>query len=138
MLEDSQGSSAPGSGTGGYATSVPAHAELSFVIPAYNAADFLGEAIESVISNDLPCRYEIVVVDDASSDSTPEVVARYVKRHPATVRTARNKRNLGGGAIRNRAIELASGAVLYMLDADNVLLPNTVAPQLALLDDQTH
>lgn len=105
---------------------------LSFIVPAYNCAHTVAEAINSALSQRLSVPIEIVTVDDGSTDGTPAVLSSLAEQHPE-VRTGRNESNLGGGATRNRAIALARGDLLYMLDSDNVLPPEVVQPQLDLL-----
>lgn len=104
---------------------------ISFVIPAFNCAKTLRETVESIVAQDLD-PYEVVIVDDASSDATPAVLTDLVGRHPA-VRWKRNTSNRGGGATRNVAISQAHGDILYMVDSDNVLPPDIVEAQLAVM-----
>jgi glycosyltransferase involved in cell wall biosynthesis len=94
---------------------------LSFITPAYNTAVFLSATLESTLSQQLDVPFEVVVVDDASSDETPAVIARYRERFPDLLRSFRNEENRGGGATRNRAIGEARGELLYIVDSDNIL-----------------
>ena len=89
---------------------------VSVIIPTYNHARFLGEAIESA-ARQTWSRVEIVVIDDGSTDNTPEVVARY----PA-VRYFRTDQ-VGVSAARNEGIRRSNGQFLIFLDADDRLLP---------------
>ena len=88
---------------------------VSVVIPCYNQAHFLGEAIESVLAQTYP-HLEIVVVDDGSTDNTGEVAARY-----PGVRYVRQE-NQGLAAARNTGLRHSSGDYLVFLDADDRLL----------------
>ncbi len=100
-------------------TSKPGPALVSVVIPCYNQAHFLGEAIESVLAQSYP-HLEIVVVDDGSPDNTEEVAARY-----PGVRYVRQE-NQGLAAARNTGLRHSRGDYLVFLDADDRLLPEAV------------
>ena len=92
---------------------------VSVVIPCYNQAHFLSEAIESVLAQSYP-HLEIVVVDDGSTDDTFEVAGRY-----AGVRRIRQD-NQGPSAARNTGIRESKGNYLVFLDADDRLLPKAL------------
>ena len=89
---------------------------VSVIITSYNQARFLSDAIESVLTQTYS-QFEIVVVDDGSTDNASEVVARY----PA-VRYIRQD-NQGLSAARNTGLHESNGAYLVFLDADDRLLP---------------
>ncbi len=89
---------------------------VSVIIPCYRQADFVGEAIESVLAQTHPAR-EIVVVDDGSPDHTSEVV-----RHYSGVRYV-HQDNQGVAAARYKGIQESKGTYLVFLDADDRLLP---------------
>jgi glycosyltransferase involved in cell wall biosynthesis len=94
---------------------------LSFIVTAYNSAGFLSDALDSALAQELDVPCEIVVVDDASTDETPGLIADYERRHPDVIVSGHNEQNLGGGGTRNRAIALSRGELLYVLDSDNVI-----------------
>lgn len=104
---------------------------VSVVIPAYKRADTLPRAIESVLSQDWP-NLEILVVDDASPDKTPEIVARFAAADPR-VRHLRQKANRGVAAARNRGIREARGPLVAFLDADDEWLPGKLVRQVEAL-----
>lgn len=106
---------------------------LSFLIPAYDCEDVIDEAVDSALSQALDAAAEVVIVDDGSSDSTAERLRAWQTRVPDRVRVSFHERNRGGAAARNTAARLATGSLLYMLDADNVLPEGCVASQLALM-----
>ena len=93
---------------------------MSVVIPCYNQAHFLGEAIESVLSQSYT-NFEIVVVDDGSTDNTSEVASRY----PDKVRLIRQE-NKGLSGARNTGIGHSEGEYLVFLDSDDRLLPEAL------------
>jgi glycosyltransferase involved in cell wall biosynthesis len=92
---------------------------VTVVIPCYNQAHFLGEAIESVLAQSYP-DFEIVVVDDGSTDDTSEVAGRYEK-----VRLIRQE-NGGLSAARNAGLGQGRGEYVVFLDADDRLLPEAL------------
>src|ERR671910_2125032 len=101
---------------------------VSVVIPCYNQAHFLGEAIESVLSQTYP-HFEVVVVDDGSPDNTQEVASRY-----PGVRYIRQE-NQGLAGARNAGIRRSNGSYLVFLDADDRLLADALEAGLASLKE---
>jgi len=106
---------------------------LSFLIPVYNGEDVIDEAVESALGQTLDLDSEVVIVDDSSTDSTAQRARAWDARCPERVRLGFHERNRGGAAARNTAVGLATGDLLYVLDADNVLSEGCVASQLALM-----
>jgi glycosyltransferase involved in cell wall biosynthesis len=103
---------------------------VSVVIPCYNQAHFLGEAIESALAQTYP-HLEIVVVDDGSTDNIAAVVAGY-----PGVRCLRQE-NQGLSAARNTGLRHSIGECLVFLDADDRLLPRAIEVGLACLRDHS-
>jgi glycosyltransferase involved in cell wall biosynthesis len=101
---------------------------VSVIIPCHNQAHFLSEAIESVLSQTYP-HFEIVVVDDGSTDNTQEVASSY-----PGVRCVRQE-NQGLAAARNTGIRRSRGEYLVFLDADDRLLPDALEAGLSALKD---
>lgn len=93
--------------------------KVSVVIPCYNQARFLGEAIQSVLCQGYP-DLEIIVVDDGSKDSTEGVASAYAKEDPR-VRLTRQE-NRGLAAARNRGLSEAEGEYVVFLDSDDRLV----------------
>jgi len=104
---------------------------VSVVIPAYNAERFVGAAIESVLAQTFD-DFELIVVDDASSDGT--VVAARAYGADPRVRVVVNDANLGDYPNRNRAATLARGRFLKYHDSDDVMYPHCLATMLPLLE----
>ncbi|GAB4374193.1 MAG: hypothetical protein Kow00121_18270 [Elainellaceae cyanobacterium] len=91
---------------------------VSVIIPCYKQAHYLGEAIESVLTQTYS-HYEIIVVDDGSPDNTAEVAARYPVRYIW-------QENQGLSGARNTGIRASQGQYLVFLDADDRLTPNAL------------
>lgn len=100
---------------------------VSVVIPAYNMAAYIGEAIESLL-NQTYKSLEIIVIDDGSIDSTAEIVRRYPVRY---VKQA----NAGPSVAKNHGLLLATGDYIAVLDADDRSHPERIARQVAFLDE---
>lgn len=100
---------------------VPIDTTVSVVLPTYNRADYLPQAIDSLLAQQRPPE-EIIVVDDGSTDQTAQVLARYVGR----IRTMTNEQNSGKSASLNRAIAVARGSHIWIFDDDDVALPEAL------------
>jgi glycosyltransferase involved in cell wall biosynthesis len=103
---------------------------VSVIVPAHNAAAFLGEALESVVGQGLP-DLEVVVVDDGSTDGTAEVARRF--GHGVQVRTQPRS---GSGHARNVGLAESRGEIVAFLDADDVWVPDKMARQLPVLEKE--
>ena len=89
--------------------------KLSILMPAYNEQRTIGGAIAAVLSTDYGCPFELIVVDDGSSDETPSILGSL--RHPQAV-VVTHPRNLGKGAALQTAARCASGTHLVPFDAN--------------------
>jgi len=101
---------------------------VSVVIPTYNCARYLPEAVDSVLAQTYR-DFETIVVDDGSTDNTPEVLAPYGDQ----IRVIRQA-NAGRSAARNAGVLAAQGEYIAFLDADDLWLPQKLEKQIALLD----
>ncbi len=98
--------------------------KVSVIIPTYNRADLLGEALASALSQPYD-DFEIIVVDDGSTDATPSVLARFADPRLRVVRQA----NQGISGARNAGVAEARGEYIIMLDSDDRWRPN-ILPRL--------
>lgn len=110
-------------------TSPSKRPRVSVVMALYNRETEVAEAIDSVLAQTYE-DFELIVVDDCSTDKSGEVVRRYGDR----VRYIRRNSNGGVGASRNTGIEAARGELLCYCDADDVQLPFRIAAQVAAID----
>lgn len=106
---------------------------VSIVTPAYKAAAFVGQAIESVLAQDYQ-DWEMHIVDDQSPDDTAAVVERYAARDPR-VRLIRQERNGGAAMARNASLEAARGRYVAFLDSDDLWLSGKLSQQLAFMKE---
>lgn len=98
---------------------------ISFVIPAYNCADTLEEAVESIFNGNFEKGDEVIIIDDYSTDNTHAVAERIALRHKE-VCAFRNEQNKGCPASRNVGISKAKNELIFNLDSDNILAPGNV------------
>ena len=98
----------------------PARQGVTIVIPVYNYAEFVGQAIDSALDQTYP-NIEILVIDDGSTDGTPHVLDAYADRIRVITQD-----NLGVSAARNTGLREASHELVGFLDADDILLPGMV------------
>jgi cellulose synthase/poly-beta-1,6-N-acetylglucosamine synthase-like glycosyltransferase len=120
------GSSAPGAKNRRLSMNEPA---VTVVIPAFNAAPFIGDALRSIREQTLK-GVEVLVVDDASTDDTVREATRFAGEMDLTVLT---QPNAGPAAARNRGIQRARSRYCAFLDADDVMLPERLQAQLEML-----
>src|SRR3989344_2440298 len=103
---------------------------ISVIIPSYNRKSIVVEAIRSVFKQE-PRNYEVIVVDDGSSDGTED----YLKSLDLPIKIIR-KENGGVSSARNAGIKVAQGKYVAFLDSDDLWLPGILENQLAYL--QSH
>ena len=104
---------------------------FSIIIPAYNCAHLIGETIESVYKQQFT-DYEIIIVNDGSTDTTDDVISRYSAASSGRI-TVINQENKGEGGARNTGIFTAKGKYLAFLDQDDLWLPWTLETYFQLL-----
>ena len=100
---------------------------VGVIIPSYNCDRYIVQAIESVLMQE-GCSFEIIVIDDGSTDSTEEVLAPYRDR----IRYIKQK-NQGVAAARNHGISVAKAGLIAFLDADDYFFPGKLASQAEIL-----
>lgn len=110
---------------------------FSILIPVYNEQAYLARVVERVLAAPLPdgVERELILVDDCSTDRTPEVIASLVARYPEKIRAFRQPKNQGKGAAIRRAIQETTGDYAIIQDADLEYNPNEYSLVLAPLLD---
>jgi Glycosyl transferase family 2 len=98
---------------------IAAEPMVSVVLRTYEHAPFVAQAIESVLIQEVPFEFELVIGEDRSTDGTRRVVESYAERHPEMVRTVLPAENLGHGAILRRALDATRGRFIAYLDGDD-------------------
>jgi glycosyltransferase involved in cell wall biosynthesis len=98
---------------------------LSVIIPAYNAEQHLMDCLISLTKQKIAVEdFEIIVVDDGSTDTTAKIVTNFAKYHK-NIRLESQK-NMGNGAARNTGVQISKGYYIYFLDADDYLAEDTL------------
>jgi glycosyltransferase involved in cell wall biosynthesis len=108
-------------------------AVVSVVLPCHDGEAFLRETVASVLAQTYAAK-ELVLVDDGSTDGTPEIIAELIADYPGeAIRTVRQA-NAGQAAARNRGIAMASGRYILPLDQDDLIAPEMLAACVETLD----
>ncbi len=108
---------------------------ISIVLPTFNREQYLPRALESIIAQTVD-DWEIIVVDDGSTDGTPDLVSDYARRLGDRLLYLQQP-NRGASASRNRGINAARGRYVAFLDSDDEFLPGKLERQLALFNART-
>lgn len=101
---------------------------VSVIIPTYNRSHLIGRAIQSVL-NQIYQDFEIIVVDDGSTDNTEEVIKKFQKQDKR-IKYICHEKNKGGSAARNTGIKIAKGNYIGLLDDDDEWLPEKLEKQV--------
>lgn len=112
-----------------------ANPKVSVLIPAYNYAHYLSEAIDSVLGQTYK-NFELIVVDNCSTDNTEEIVNNYAK-HDTRIKFVRNQENIGMYRNYNQALLLATGDYIKFLNADDKFEPTLLEKFVNILENDT-
>lgn len=104
--------------------------KISVIMPVYNGEAYLREAIDSILGQTYT-DFEFIIIDDGSTDSSPEIVRSY---EDSRIRFYQNEHNMGVAATLNRGLDLATGEYIARMDADDISLPERFAKQAAYMD----
>lgn len=102
---------------------------VSVIMPVHNGADTIGESIDSVLAQTYK-QWELIIIDDCSSDHTYEVIAGYSDQR---IRYLNLQQNCGVAQARNKGIKMAKGRYIAFLDSDDIWLPEKLCHQLAFM-----
>ena len=103
---------------------------VSIIMPSYNTAPYISETIQSVL-NQTYQNWELIVVDDCSTDNTDQVVA-YIKDE--RIKYFKNEKNSGAAISRNRALRESKGRWIAFLDSDDLWMPEKLEKQIAFME----
>jgi len=92
---------------------------FSIIIPAYNAQNHIGRAIESVLNQDFP-DWEMIIINDGSTDNTKNIILSYISKYPDIRIKLINQLNMGIAAARNSGIRNSRAEFIAFLDADDI------------------
>lgn len=103
--------------------------KVSVIIPAYNGGEYLGEAIQSVLTQSYP-HFELIVVDDKSPEDTSQIIRRFTDPRLQLIVHAENQ---GAVAARKTGVDASSGAIIAFLDQDDLFHPEKLQTHVAFL-----
>lgn len=107
---------------------------VSVIMPTYNSAEFVGESIESILSQTYK-NLELIITDDRSSDNTMEILKEYAKRD-SRIFIQQNEVNGGAGVSRNNSISRARGQYIAFCDSDDRWVPKKLEKQIGFMQSQ--
>ena len=100
--------------------------KLSFILPCYNVAPYIGRCIESIEHQDIPqSEYEVICVDDCSKDDTVQKIKEYQAKYPNIQLICHEVNKTAGGA-RNTGMDAAKGEYLWFVDPDDAIVENVL------------
>lgn len=104
--------------------------KISILVPVYNAEKFIADTISAVLAQTFT-DFELILLDDASTDKTAEIVSSFDDKR---IKYFKNEQNIGISASRNKLIDLAKGEYIAVLDHDDICMPNRLEEQVRFLD----
>jgi len=115
--------------------SLISHQNVLVIIPTFNRAHYLSEAVESVLAQD-HCQKKIMIVDDGSTDGTRELCRAFMENHPEII-TYVHKKNGGCSSARNKGLDAIDDSIDYVcfLDSDDRFLPGKLSREVRLLTE---
>lgn len=105
---------------------------VSIIMPSYNTAEFIAESIQSVLAQSYK-DWDLVIVDDCSTDNTDEVVKPYLS--DKRIKYLKNEKNSGAAVSRNRALREAKGKWIAFLDSDDLWTPDKLSKQINFMEE---
>lgn len=110
--------------------------KISVYITSYNQADFLSQSVESVLNQTFK-PFEIIIIDDCSTDHSQDVIRKYEKEYPNLIKSHFNETNIGITKSRNKAISLVTGDYLTWLDGDDIYKPKKLEIESKVLQESS-
>lgn len=105
---------------------------VSIIMPVYNAGSYLSLALNSVLNQTYE-NFEIIVIDDASTDNSFQILKGYKEKFPQKITLVRNKRNMGVAYSSNKAIDIAKGDFIARMDSDDLMFQDRLENQVNFL-----
>lgn len=108
---------------------------VSVIVPLYNMESFIQETLESIITSAYPS-YEVIVMNDGSTDNSLSVARLFAERHPEVPIQVLSQSNQGASVARNNAIKHAKGVYILPIDADDLITPEYIGMAVEVLEQQ--
>lgn len=102
---------------------------VSVIMPSWNTGRFIGQSIQSVLNQTYP-KWELIIVDDCSSDNTDQIVSTY---NDPRIKYKKNAQNMGAALTRNCALKEAQGEWIAFLDSDDIWMPTKLEKQIVFM-----
>ena len=96
---------------------------VSVIVPVFNAEKYFAECLDSLLNQTFQ-DFEVVVVDDCSTDSSRQIAESYVEKFSGRLKIFDNHKNSGVSAARNKGLNVSRGEYIFFLDADDMILPD--------------
>lgn len=109
---------------------------ISIIIPCYNVQDYIEICLDSLNPQLKKIDYEIILIDDKSTDATVEVIEKYIKNSNLKIELIKNEKNMGAGASRNKAIKKAKYNYISFIDSDDYLDDNYYGEMLGVINEK--
>lgn len=104
---------------------------VSIITPCYNASEFIGQTIESVLAQTYQ-NFEMIIIDDCSTDNSIDVISKYIRKDNR-IKLIKLKNNSGSAVARNIGIKEAKGRYIAFLDSDDLWVPEKLIKQIAFM-----
>lgn len=112
------------------------HIKVSVIVLSYNQEKYIRQTLDSILSQQHPYTYEIIICDDASKDSTPQIISDYAYKYPVITAILR-ERNLGVVKNYYDAISRCKGEYMMVCGGDDYYLPGKIKSQIEYLDNHS-
>lgn len=106
---------------------------ISVVIPSYNREFCLSRTLQSIYNQKINAEIEIILVDDASTDNTSQLIKEHQNKGILPIKYIRNNKSVGGAVSRNLGAKYATGEYIAFLDSDDEWLPNHLESKISLI-----
>lgn len=106
---------------------------ISVIMSVYNESEYIAEAIESILKQTYK-KFEFIIVDDCSTDETPEIIKHYAESDNRII-FVQNETNLGLTQNLNKALNISNGAYIARMDGDDISLPERFERQIEFLNE---
>lgn len=105
---------------------------LSIIVPAYNVEEYIESCIDSIVSQNIQCEYEIIIVEDCSTDNTKEALKKIDKKYEQ-VKIIYHEKNSGVSAARNTALNNIRGKYVTFIDSDDLLCNESIQKSISYI-----
>lgn len=109
--------------------------KVTVVVSCYNQENYIAACLHSILQQETQCDFHILVSDDASTDTTPDIIQKFCKDYPTKIHSILRTKNLGAAGNYIEAHSRAQGEIILHIDGDDLMLPNKIQQQWAVFKD---